>query len=211
MLKATVYSIYMDNVQPDVVAAQRSVVEAFLPAGWKFVQHKPAGYSHPAHMHVCLSTNANPLTVFLDIDCVPLSVTALETLADRASHGILAGAVQRANHIENGGHIYVGPFCMAFDNKRYVELGSPSFFETPRGDVGEEVTWRWQERRAPVWMLYPSKVANPLWTIDEKTKFGLGTEYDGKFYHEFCIRNRTGEFVNKCGEILNSNLRGVTV
>ncbi len=212
MKRATVYSIYMDNVPPAVVRAQRSVVEQFLPEGWKFTQYASGDcYSHPAAMTICTAMNQNPITVFLDIDCIPLSRAALELLAERASHGILVGAAQRANHIQNGAHLFVGPCCMAFDNQRYAELGSPSFYETGRGDVAEEVTWRWQERMAPIYLLYPSRVRSPLWDLTDGQRLGLGTEYESKFYHEFCIRaGGAGGFIARCEEVLNSNLRGVS-
>ena len=203
--RATVYSIYMSNVDSRAVTAQKRVVEKFLPRGWDFVQYHWTGtYSHPAAMTICVAENRWPLTVFLDIDCVPLAENSLQLVARRAEIGMLVGAVQRANHIQNDCHLYVGPFCMAFSTRQYTELGSPTFFETERGDVGEELTYRWRERSKPVYFLWPTEVRNPLWELDHGRRFGLGTTYDGLFYHEFCARNMAGEFEHKCKEILAS-------
>lgn len=202
-MRATVYSIYMQNVAEKVVAAQREVVERFLPKGWEFVQYKADSYSHPAAMTVCVAENKLPLTVFLDIDCIPLTSNALELLAMRAELGMLIGAVQRANHIQNDCHLYVGPFCMAFDNRRYWEMGSPTFYETERGDVGEELTYRWRERSKPVYFLWPNTVREPLWDLSHGHRFGLGTSYENLFYHEFCARTAAGDFVGRCKQVLS--------
>lgn len=204
-MKATVYSIYMDNVGQPVVDAQRRVVEKFLPADWEFVQYRWSGmYSHPAAMTVCVAENKWPLTMFLDIDCIPLSELAFDIIGKRAELGMLVGAVQRANHIRNDCHLYAGPFCVAFANDWYERLGSPTFYETERGDVGEELTYRWRERSKPVYLLWPSSVRNPLWDLDHGRTFGLGTTYEDLFYHEFCARNTTGGFTRKCDEIMGA-------
>ena len=204
MQTATIYSVYMDNIPVEVRTAQRQVVEKFMPTGWRFEQYRSGSYSHPAAMTICLATNTKPLTIFLDIDCIPLSRTALELLGARAEKGVLVGAAQRANHINNGEHLYVGPFCCAFSNRKYLELGSPSFYETARGDVGEELTYRWQAAGAPIYLLWPSLVQQPLWELTQGIKFGMGTTYEDKFYHEFCARATAGNFVRKCEEIIQS-------
>src|SRR5271157_3895271 len=143
-MKASIYSIYFDNVSPAVVSAQRQCVEAFLPEGWVFYQilHKPEGDQFP-HAHAlekCVEINEANLTVFLDIDCVPLSRKAFPYLEDKVMQDNgqgLAGIVQRANHLQNDKHLYVGPACMAFSKAYYKSIGSPSFIETARGDAGE--------------------------------------------------------------------------
>ena len=198
------YSIYMDNVERGVVEAQRRVVERFLPRGWEFVQYRWTGatYSHPAAMTICTAQNQLPITVFLDIDCVPLAENSLQIIAKRADLGMLVGAVQRANHLRNDCHLYVGPFCMAFSTDWYGQLGSPTFYETERGDVGEELTYRWRARNRPVYFLWPTEVRNPLWELDHGRRFGLGTTYENLFYHEFCARNTAGGFERKCKEVL---------
>lgn len=209
-MRATVYSIYMPNVDRAVVGAQYTVVKKFLPEGWAFEQVKVDHYSHPAAMTVCVAENKLPVSVFLDIDCIPLNEFALELLAVRADVGMLVGAVQRANHINNNEHLYVGPFCMAFNQQQYTDNGSPTFYETQRGDVGEELTYRWREREKPVYLLWPTNVVHPLWALCNDFRFGLGTTYENLFYHEFCARQQVGDFVGKCESVLSSpELRGV--
>lgn len=202
-LSAAVYSVYMPNISKAVVDAQRSVVEKFLPKGWEFTQVKWTGnYSHPAAMTICLAEAKKPVVIFLDIDCIPLNQNALELMAVRAELGMLVGAVQRANHIKNDAHLYVGPFCMALDLVTYEQLNSPTFYETERGDCGEELTYRWRERGKPVYFFWPNHVRQPLWELAHGHKFGLGTTYENMFYHEFCARNAGGEFINLCQAVV---------
>lgn len=206
-MKATVISVYQANVSARVADYQKRVVDRFLPLGWEFRQFFHA-MSHADAIAQCVEENKNEITVLLDIDCIPLAPYSLTYLLDNrwsAANGALVGAVQRANHINNKAHLYVGPFCMAFKNSTYKELGSPKFNETYRGDVGEELTYVWQEKSKPVYFLWPSDVEKPLWSlIDKVSNFGLGTTYESLFYHAFCMRTGQTErkFIKKCQEVL---------
>src|SRR5262249_2573264 len=145
------------------------------------------------------STDAE-VVVLLDIDCVPLHATAIPDLVARAARGELAGCVQRANHIENGGHLYGGPFCMALSKKLWVELGRPSFQPTRRGDVGEEITYRAEARGTPIHMLWPSEVEDPVWELTPGVRFGYNTVYGASFLHTFEARraDSSRSFVARC-------------
>jgi hypothetical protein len=116
-----IFSPYMENISVDVVDAQRSVVSKFLRPYMRFTQ-VPTTLTHAQTLRGCLDCAAADIVIFLDIDCVPLCEDALIHLVKTASLGYLVGAVQRANHIDNGGHLYVGPFCMAFSQKLYRAL-----------------------------------------------------------------------------------------
>jgi hypothetical protein len=144
------------------------------------------------------------IVILLDIDCIPLTQRALRYLGGLARRGTLAGAVQRSNHIDNGGHLYVGPFCMALSIAAYRRMGRPSFNETDRGDVGEELTYRWDELGGNTRFLWPSRVECPQWALVKDRSFGFGTTYEDLFYHAFCIREglTTGLFLSKCRAVL---------
>jgi hypothetical protein len=212
--KASVFSCYMSNISDEVLTNQRLCVEKFLPKGWDFQQVRYVDY-HGNAMQRCTDENLNDVTIFLDIDCVPLNDKSFRFLHNEkwtCAQGALVGCAQRANHILNNKHVYVGPFCMAFSKKVYVELGSPSFMETHRGDVGEELTYCWQEHQKAVYMLWPSDVQVPKWDLfDNFVQFGLGTTYEGQFYHAFCARSSEGQsiFLDKCNSILGSEALSV--
>ena len=152
-----VVSFYMDNIPESVVSSQRAVLDKFVPLDFEVRQILTRG-SHAAAIDDFMSNTAHDLVVILDIDCVPLNSRAIPALAAHAVRGELAGCVQRANHLRNDGHLYVGPFCMALTTKLWKQLGCPSFAPTDRGDVGEELTYRCEALRHPIHTIWPSSV-----------------------------------------------------
>jgi hypothetical protein len=144
--------------------------------------------------------------VFLDIDCVPVAEGAIERLLDYADQGELAGSVQRANHIENDNHLYVAPSCMALTRETYSKLGEVDFESTPRGDVGEELTYRAEESGVPVRLLWPVSSDDLVWNIVDGKRYGHGTTFEGGFWHAFQIRmpRHQDDFVRRCDTFLHN-------
>ncbi len=203
MTAGLIASVYMDNIPAEVVQAQRAVLDAFAPAGFE-VRQVLTRRSHGAALdEIAAGAEAN-LVLILDLDCVPLTPAAIPALAAKAKAGALAGCVQRANHIDNGAHLYVGPFCMALSRALWERLGRPSFEPTGRGDVGEELTYRCEEAGAPVELLWPSHVEAPCWDLTDGRQFGVNTEYEGAFLHTFNIRSPENQrrFIDRCRSIL---------
>lgn len=200
-----VVSVYMDNIAGEVVRAQRQVLEALAPPDFELRQVL-TGRSHAAALDEIMAGAEAELVLILDIDCVPLTRAAIPALTAKAAGGALAGCVQRANHIDNGAHLYVGPFCMALSRVLWNRLGRPSFEPTPRGDVGEALTYACEDAGAPLAMLWPSHVEAPQWDLTEGRRFGVNTEYDGAFLHTFNIRSREYQqrFVDRCSAILEA-------
>lgn len=206
-MRASIYSVYMPNISSTVVRAQKECVTRFLPKDWSFFQ-VCGTKSHGELLRKCVEENKDEYTIFLDVDCVPLSPVSFSyffTSRWSIASGALMGAAQRANHLRNDKHIYVGPFCMAFKNSVYWEVGGPTFGDTLRGDTGEELTYAWQEKGKPVIYIYPSDVERPLWDLIEGVQFGIGTTYENLFYHAFCIRAGAEPqelFLKKCKEVV---------
>lgn len=190
--KVVVASFFMANMAHEVVSAQRSAVRGFADPDVEVRQIR-TDQSHAASLDAFMRTTDADVVIFLDIDCVPLHADALGDLADLAAAGILAGCVQRANHIANGGHLYVGPFCMALSKALWAELGEPSFSPTERGDVGEELTYRCEARGKAIHMLWPSFVEDPVWALTDQVSFGFNTEYDHSFLHAFGAREPSNQ------------------
>jgi hypothetical protein len=185
--RIAVVSFYMANISKDVVAAQARVIRCFLPEGVDLVQlHTGFGHGRSIDLFVALSTY--DVIVLLDIDCVPISAEALPKLIEQAQDGALVGAAQRANHIGNENHLYAGPFLMAFSRESYRRLGSPSFRETRRGDVAEELTYRAEALNLPIHYLWPTTCEAPKWHLTGDVTFGRNTVYEHAFLHAFEIR-----------------------
>ncbi len=204
-MDGVIVSVYMDNIDPEVVRHQRAVLQKFAPGSFSLRQTRTE-HTHAAALDEIMHTTTPDLVLILDIDCVPLREDAIPALALRASQGVLAGCAQRANHIVNDAHLYVGPFCMAMSRKLWQTLGKPSFEPTFRGDVGEEFTYRCQELGQPTHMLWPSSVETPLWDLTDGRRFGLNTVYEDAFLHAFEARNPASQrrFVDRCRQIVNA-------
>lgn len=225
-MKATISSIYFPNIPASVISHQRLVVEKFLPEGWYFNQLKynpTTATPHADALSLAINQSKDDINILLDVDCVPFSTNALKFLADLAVQGYLAGAMQRANHIQNNKHLYVGPFCMAFSKEMYRAYGAPSFQETSRGDAGEELTYRWNDVSSAtggkdydkIYMLLPFDIKEEKWNLYGNKNFGYGTTFGmvqdkQMFYHQFCIREgHVDQFNSKCQQILTHQNEGV--
>lgn len=185
--KVAVVSFYMSNISNDVVAAQAQTIDRFLPEGVDFLQMH-TGFGHAKSVDLFLWLCRYDIIILLDIDCIPISMAAIPTLLERAKAGFLVGAAQRAHHIGNGCHIYVGPFLMGLNMATYKKLGRPRFSETPRGDVGEELTHRAETDRLAIQFLWPTSCDVPLWHLTGDIYFGRNTIYENSFLHAFEIR-----------------------
>jgi hypothetical protein len=203
-MRIGILSVYMANLPMTVVSAQRAVLDRLVAEDMAIVQLQ-TGYIHSVTLDALMALTSYDILVFLDIDCIPLHRQALKELCAAAAAGELAGAVQRASHLENGGHLYVGPFCMALARETWLRLGKPSFRETPRGDVGEELTYRCEEQGVPVRFLWPTAVDNPVWPLRDGIMFGHGTAYADSFWHAFEIRQpqHRARFLERCRAILD--------
>lgn len=212
-MKVCVATFYTANLLPEMIQAQRRVLDQRVPDGIEIVQEEYAQqYRDDIESANNRFLNERPdcdLVIFLDVDCVPLTDSAIPRLVDSAMAGRLVGGVQRANHIDNGQHLYVGPFCMAFTRQLWLDLGSPSFNLTPRADRAEELTFLCEEKGLPVDFLWVSHVGEPMWDlrpdIPGLPRFGLDTEYEGLFYHTFL--SRCGEvyqhrFIDHCSKLI---------
>lgn len=185
--RIAIVSFYMQNVSKTVVAAQAKAIARFLPAGVDLLQLK-TGFAHGRTIDLFLAFARYDLILILDIDCIPISTNAIPSLVEAAQSGALVGAAQRANHIGNEDHIYVGPFLMGFSRATHARLGHPSFRETKRGDVGEELTYRAEALGVPIRFLWPTSCDAPKWHLKDEIQFGPNTIYDHKFLHAFEIR-----------------------
>jgi hypothetical protein len=185
--EVVVLSLYMSDISQEVVTNQGKIIQRFLPEGVDFLQMR-TGFGHGQSIDLFLYFCPYQIIILLDIDCIPTSPQAIPTLIKEAKTGILVGAAQRANHIDNGGHVYVGPFLMGLSKTTYCQLGRPSFSETRRGDVGEELTYRAEALRHEIRLLWPTRCEVPIWHLRDDVYFGRNTIYEDFFLHAFQIR-----------------------
>ncbi len=219
-MKACVYSVYMANISEEMRDYQARCVKQFLPADWSFTQvyedynHTPP-YRHDNRHSDLLARLVRDcptdVVCFLDIDAIPVSAYAFDFLYDFAVQGVLVGPPQRSLHLQNNRHIFIAMSATAFSKKQYAAVGSPSFATTYRGDIGEELTYAWDEKGGRRIRINPTDVKVPLWPyeVDGEKVYGHGTTFGGLFYHEFESSGYTGKaeehktrFLEKCREVL---------
>lgn len=150
----------------------------------------------------------------LDVDCIPLSKSALLYTFEQIQKNIYIGTAQRSMHIDNNKHVYIGSPCFGLTSKMFDEMGRPSFVPTARGDTAEELSYIAEEKGIPMEIFMPLKYqkdpfGGPAWELDTPDKkYGVGTTFiDGNnkevFYHLFESRRHVHNdlFINKCKEV----------
>ncbi len=193
----------MDNVPKKIIDLQKQIVTRLNTRNFNFLQMRTTA-SRGEAIDDALRHIDGDVLIFLDIDCIPLNCDALPMLAEAAARGVLVGSVQKANHIQNGDHLYAGPFCMGISKALWNDLGQPSAQPTERGDVGEEFTYCCEKRGRSIQLIWPSDVEVPVWPLRAEIQFGYNTVYGGFFLHAFGIRHEANHerFVARCQELL---------
>ena len=210
-MNISVYIIYMDNINEDVIAHQKRVLQN-LCANAQVNYAKTEG-THADAMDYIMRTATTDVVVFLDVDAIPLTTDAVRFLANKAyTSNTIAGAPQRANHIDNDKHIYVGPCVLAIPTALYKQIRQPSARETWRGDVAEEWTYATEYYRNKPFFLdvmhYEREPHGETWHLRDGDKFGLNTTYGYNgvemFFHAFQGRYKSQQqaFIDKCKSVL---------
>lgn len=190
------FSLYWDNVNPEMVYKQAQVCHRF---GLAINQHRINGLDHGQWMTWALEHYSNAdVLLFLDIDCVPISVKW-----GYAFNGTLTGAEGCANHLDPTAS-YAAPWFLFVPRAQWNALGRPSCGATPYGDVAQALTKRWLGHKKPVKMIPPTHVETPLWDLPGRPKaYGIGTTYGEFCYHQFQSRGGgSAPFFAKCKSLL---------
>jgi hypothetical protein len=216
-MKPLIISPFMGNIDPLIVAKQKKVIEKLAP-DMLLVQAKTV-YPHGHTLDTMLTSALNAgfdTALLLDIDAIPLSTHAIESTLLTAYKGILVGNIQRSNHIQNNQHVFVAPSFMGINIKQWDQAGRPSFMETFRGDVAEEVTYRYEQLGYPIQYYMPHRFDSapleaPHWNLsDGMPVYGCCTTFgrDGIDYsfHAFQISHKKNvdQFIAKCDEVLGA-------
>lgn len=161
---------------------------------------------HSEFMDNILNNYEYDYYIFFDIDCIPLKDNIVEYIINKIQKNSMIGIEQQCNCNSSINHIYAGPACFGISKEFYNELDRPSFKETHRSDVGEELTHICEEKNKNFFLFKKTFSENNLWKLGENDYFGHGCIYDEDLiYHQFEIFQNQNKFIKKCLEILNSN------
>lgn len=237
-INACIVSFFMDNVDMKTVGLQKSVVDRYNVSRYPHY-HIKTDMKHGASIDHFWAMNGvvtdslkgrgiekrfdHDIVLILDIDCIPLSETAIDLYIETANKGRLIGNAQRSGHIANNQHVFAAPSAAALSAETYLTLGKPSALETNRSDVLEEYTWAAPKKAVTVDLLMPlrydsppirmsweSKDLPPHWSLaDGMPNYGIGTtfgseEHGDLFWHCFQIfqPGQQERFWAKCESIL---------
>lgn len=225
-MRTCIVSFFMPNIHEATVEIQKLVVEKFnvskfphirVQCPMPTVDNNGDGVDEFIKLNDSRDDMGYDNIIILDIDCVPLSDKTLDYLAAQSASGILIGNAQRSNHIQNNQHVFAAPSLIAFSMETYNKIGRPSFRETIRGDMAEELTYRAEEHKIPIELFMPLKFEAapreaPNWPLaDGMPVYGIGTTYGNDSigemsYHNFQIRmpGNQKRFYDKCQTLLNT-------
>ncbi len=142
--------------------------------------------------------------IFFDIDSIPLKPGVIDlAYANIVTREMLYGIEQCCNSRGNT-NSYVGPAFLCFSKKLYDDLGRPSLKETPKLDVGQNLTEVCLDKGKEVKFLRVTSSLNYKWHFKDGRKFGNGTNYEDLIYHQFQIREPSQRdlFVTYCYEMM---------
>lgn len=220
-MRKCIFTSYNYQIEPRIIEAQSEVMCKLLEGtDIKFV---PLRYNLPRklilHYQVLdygfkYLTNDYDAILTIDVDCIPLSKSALLYTFDKIQKGVYIGTAQRSMHIDNNKHVYIGSPCFGLTSEMFNRMGRPSFVPTNRGDTAEELSYIAEEMQMPMEIFMPSKYekdpfAGPAWELDTPDKkYGVGTTFVNEnknemFYHLFESRVHAHNelFLNKCKEV----------
>jgi hypothetical protein len=145
-LKIGVYSLMWTNANTDFFTYQKKVFDFCNIKINQLVENVPHGLWLT---NLAKQENVD-FMIFFDMDAIPLQKDFLKIVIDRVYNKTkILGIEQRTNHIPNSVP-YAGPACFVISKDTYEKLGEPSFLETSRSDVAEELSHICREKQIPI-------------------------------------------------------------
>ena len=213
----SLYSAYVDNINPEVLKMQEAVFE-HLGLKLQQVTYSSGSASylerHQGHGQKIQSLIEQAPTenmIFFDIDCIPLSRSIIEHLYKPViESGALIGPIQVANHMLDR-RPYAAPSALGISKSLYRRLGRPHLLPDHNVDVAAILTRKCDLERIPVVLLPITHCVEPkdaLWEVG-KPEYGLGTTYAEGIYHNFGISKKEGEklFIEKCRSVIGDSYK----
>jgi len=194
MSKFELHCLYWDNANPEMVQLHRDCL-SYLGVELTYT-NKTVG--HGLWLDRLARGRLDDLDAigFIDIDCLPHSAAAVAAAFDHAiAAGSFIGLAQAANHITPPLPVYAAPAFLVISRDAFRKLGRPNLRSRGRLDVAQDLSRTADARGFPYRVLYPigfnrSPEGGP-WRLGNYGWYGIGTEYNGGFFHLFESRFTT--------------------
>lgn len=205
-LKVSINTFYYPGTNIEFVNAHKNVLKHFnIPVNYYEQQ-----IHHAQFMEEVINRSDADVVGFLDIDCVPLTKDAVGDLVRYVvKNKSIAGNVQATNHLYPMSHLFIAPSCFFIWKPLYDAIGKPSFFPTQHTDVAQNVCRIAEEYGVRSKAFYPTHFEDEpeegVWWLHNYGLYGVGTVFDGKFYHLFQSRfqKNVDLFIKRCSQIVN--------
>jgi hypothetical protein len=159
--------------------------------------------THGKNLENLIKNCKSDYIVIFDVDCIPLVKNIFDYINDDIQNYDLVGAIGCANHL-NKNDIYVHPSFMFFKPQLYFDCGSPFLHEDHNNDVAQNFTRSCIKNNKKIKYWSNTNSNDYIWDLPNNTKFGHGTVYEQKVYHQFEIRKQEqhDSFIKKCKLVL---------
>lgn len=205
-MKVSINTLYFPNSNQEFVDAHKSVMKHFDVK----VNYHEMQMHHGMWMDSVIQYSNADVVGFLDIDCIPLTANAVNDIVKFvAQNKTIAGGAQATNHIPPMSHIFIAPSCFFIWKPLWQALGNPSFIETSRSDVCEEVCYMAEANGVRMKALYPTyferEPEEGAWRLHNYGLYGVGTVFGDQFYHLYQSRFKTNVdlFIQRCKEVVD--------
>lgn len=205
-MRAEIHSLYWDNVDTRMVEAHKKV---FHHANTPINYHPLNGVNHGRWMEQVIKNSDSDVVVFFEPDCIPLNLNFKSYINYAYKNKTFVGIAQVSNHIPPKSHIYAAPGFYCISKEAYMVLGNPSFAETYRSDVAEEICYLAEDKGLKYRALMPtyfySEPDEGLWPLSNLGYYGIGTVFDNSIFHLYQSRmaKNVDLFIDVCEMVVN--------
>jgi hypothetical protein len=207
-MKISVHSLYWNNIDEKIINSHINVTKHFDIN----VNYTSANIKHGFWMENIILNQNSDIFCFFDVDCVPMNRDIYDKAIQYvAEYDSFIGPAQVSNHIYPKSHIFASPAFFFITKSCYEKLNCPTFVETNRSDVGEEVSYTAEENNKQYRCWYPtmfdSTPVEGIWKLSSYGFYGIGTIFGDSIYHLYQSRfNKNVDlFEKRCSQIINNN------
>lgn len=210
-MKITFNSLRWTDNNPLVIEYQKKVMDHF---GIQ-LNVTEENIHHGKWIDRTIQNDDSDIFVFMDSDCVPLTLEAVNESIEFCKRGYLVGNAQVTNCIRAKHDIFCAPSFLVISKDFYNSIGRPSAVNNHRSDIAQEFTRAAVEREKRLKMYFPtsfqSTPAGGIWRLSGYGYYGIGTIYDEKFYHLYQTRfkHNVDLFVETCFHIIKGKLENI--
>lgn len=199
------HSFHWDNFNQDVLNAHKKVMAHF---GLN-VTYTQENIPHGQWLDRVIGQSKSKVVAIIEPDLIPLNKEIIEKAAQYVfENDTFLGCAQVSNHIHPATHVFASPAFFFITPSCYEKLGRPSFLETRRADVAEELTFAAERIGLRFKTLFPKSYERApvegVWRLGSYGHYGIGTVFDGGVYHLFQSRLAANVdlFVTRCEEVV---------